>query len=73
MSAILLHPNAHARRAPRAEDESLFGQLWATLAVWRERSRTRARLADLDDHMLRDIGLDPNLVEHEIRKPFWRV
>ena len=73
MSATLIHLHGTHRRSADEMEPGLFGQLWATLASWRERSRTRAHLADLDDHMLRDIGLDPAVVEHEIRKPFWRV
>jgi uncharacterized protein YjiS (DUF1127 family) len=39
---------------------------------WRDRARQRRRLAMLDHHMLRDIGLSSADVEHEIDKPFWR-
>lgn len=41
--------------------------------VWDFRMRTRHRLAQLDDHLLRDIGLDPLAAETEIRKPFWKA
>ncbi|RME15352.1 MAG: DUF1127 domain-containing protein [Alphaproteobacteria bacterium] len=33
--------------------------------------RERARLAQLDDHLLEDIGLDPAAVRAECRRPFW--
>lgn len=36
------------------------------------RRRTRNRLAMLDDHILRDIGLTPEDAAVEIAKPFWR-
>ena len=36
------------------------------------RRRTRNRLAMLDDHILRDIGLTPEDAAAEIAKPFWR-
>lgn len=42
------------------------------LAAWRERSRTRAQLARLDDRMLKDIGLSRSDAGLEARKPFWR-
>jgi uncharacterized protein YjiS (DUF1127 family) len=40
--------------------------------VWWERSRQRHHLADLDDHLLRDIGLSRADVELEYHKPFWQ-
>ena len=39
---------------------------------WQERAATRAHLASLDDHMLRDLGLSRADVEHESSIPFWR-
>jgi uncharacterized protein YjiS (DUF1127 family) len=41
-------------------------------ATWRRRATDRRRLQDLDDQMLRDIGLSRGDVEIEIKKPFWR-
>jgi uncharacterized protein YjiS (DUF1127 family) len=39
---------------------------------WYERSRQRRQLAQLTDHMLRDIGLSRADVWAECEKPFWR-
>jgi uncharacterized protein YjiS (DUF1127 family) len=39
---------------------------------WLERAEQRRRLAEMNDHMLRDIGLDRSRVWHETTKPFWR-
>ena len=36
------------------------------------RARQRRALADLDDRLLRDIGLTAYDVTHEADKPFWR-
>ena len=36
------------------------------------RSRQRRALAELDDRILRDIGLTAYDVAHEADKPFWR-
>jgi uncharacterized protein YjiS (DUF1127 family) len=47
-------------------------RLVEVLLDWRDRARQRRRLAMLDHHMLRDIGLSSADVEHEIDKPFWR-
>ncbi len=45
--------------------------LWNTLVLWDERERQRRALAQLDDHLLRDMGLDPHTVRTECYKPFW--
>jgi uncharacterized protein YjiS (DUF1127 family) len=47
-------------------------QVMETLALWRERVRYRQALHDLDDRLLRDIGLTRAEVEEEWDKPFWR-
>jgi uncharacterized protein YjiS (DUF1127 family) len=44
----------------------------ATLREWRRRARDRARLAELDDRTLKDIGLTRTDAEFLINKPFWR-
>lgn len=43
-----------------------------TLLDWQERARQRHRLGEMDDHLLRDIGLSRADLEHESAKPFWR-
>ena len=40
--------------------------------LWAERARQRRQLAELDDYMLRDIGLTRADVASEIRKAFWQ-
>ena len=42
-------------------------------AIWHDRWLTRQKLAELDDHLLRDIGLDRDTVRRETAKPFWRA
>jgi uncharacterized protein YjiS (DUF1127 family) len=42
------------------------------LATWRQRAVDRGQLQELDDQLLRDIGLSRGDVEIEIIKPFWR-
>jgi uncharacterized protein YjiS (DUF1127 family) len=39
--------------------------------LWRQRARSRAELAALDDRMLDDIGLTRIDVAREVNKPFW--
>jgi uncharacterized protein YjiS (DUF1127 family) len=46
--------------------------LRATLREWRRRSRERAQLAELDDRVLKDIGLTRADAEFLSNKPFWR-
>jgi uncharacterized protein YjiS (DUF1127 family) len=52
-----------------------FGRLFLaslqTLQLWYERSRQRRRLAQLDDRLLRDIGIDRIAAMEEVSKPFW--
>jgi uncharacterized protein YjiS (DUF1127 family) len=43
-----------------------------TLFVWHARSSDRGRLLDMDDRMLRDIGVSRAAVRQEAMKPFWR-
>lgn len=44
----------------------------ATLRQWRRRVRERGQLAQLDDRMLKDIGLTRADAEFLTNKPFWR-
>jgi uncharacterized protein YjiS (DUF1127 family) len=46
-----------------------------TLVVlrWEERRRTRRDLRDLDDHLLRDVGIPPDVAWGEGQKHFWQV
>ena len=44
----------------------------AVAPVWLDRSRQRRQLAQLSDHMLRDIGLTRADAWAEADKPFWR-
>jgi uncharacterized protein YjiS (DUF1127 family) len=42
------------------------------LLAWQDRARSRRMLRGLDDHMLRDIGIDRSVAEAEGSTPFWR-
>ncbi len=41
-------------------------------ALWRERRRQRLALGQLDDRMLKDIGLSRADILAETSRPFWR-
>jgi len=67
-----------AARAPRwceARRVALLTTFWriADLAhLWRERARSRRRLLQLADDLLKDIGVSRADVHREAMKPFWR-
>ena len=68
-----------ARPPPRPLDISLKGlsalivNATDTVLDWQDRARQRHRLGEMDDHLLRDIGLSRADLEHEVAKPFWRA
>ena len=58
--------------APRARWRVILGSIVATLREWRRRRVGRRELASLDERTLRDIGVDPSMVDYEMRQSFWR-
>ena len=42
-----------------------------TLVIWQERSEQRHALAELNERMLKDIGVNAGDAYKEMRKPFW--
>jgi uncharacterized protein YjiS (DUF1127 family) len=49
-----------------------FGSFLALAATWWERRSSRQALAELDDRLLRDIGLSPSEAVAESAMAFWR-
>ena len=47
--------------------------LLLAMETWLDRHAQRQELAELDDHMLHDVGLSRADVEREVAKPFWRA
>jgi uncharacterized protein YjiS (DUF1127 family) len=43
------------------------------LARWYDRHLQRLELAEIDDHLLRDLGLTPEDVRRECAKSFWQA
>lgn len=43
------------------------------LQLWYERAQQRRRLAQLDERLLQDIGIDRAAAMKEVSKPFWRA
>ena len=54
-----------------ANFSDLMIAFWAKIAEWRRRSAGRARLAQLDSRLLRDIGIDQSDQYIEVNKFFW--
>lgn len=59
-------PSATVGLGPR-----LLGAL-LVLEAWLDRRCQRQALRELDDHMLRDIGVSRAAADHEAGKPLWR-
>jgi uncharacterized protein YjiS (DUF1127 family) len=49
-----------------------LGRVLGTLFSLADRARSRRMLAELDERLLRDIGLSRADIDREIEKPFWR-
>jgi uncharacterized protein YjiS (DUF1127 family) len=56
-----------ARVQPRAAPRGLR----RSFATWLDRLRARTDLRQLDERMLRDIGVTPDWLQQEASKPFW--
>lgn len=71
MSTITMNSAA----AARDRHVSLPGRLAAAsrlVSFWRERALTRGSLLELNEHMLKDIGVSRSDAMREGMKPFWR-
>jgi uncharacterized protein YjiS (DUF1127 family) len=58
--------------ARRLRRRVILGSIVATLREWRRRSVARRELANFDDQILRDIGIEPSIVDYEMSQSFWR-
>ena len=52
---------------------SMAEVLLATLLLWHDRATQRRALAELDDRLLKDLGLSRVDVTRETSKPFWQA
>jgi uncharacterized protein YjiS (DUF1127 family) len=68
LSAELVLPSSSAPAAGPA-----LARAWATVRGWAARARGRNELAEIDEHLLKDIGMTRSDVLMETRKPFWRA
>ena len=51
----------------------VLDRLFEAPFVWAERAAERRHLAQLDDHLLKDVGLSRADIETLSAKPFWRA
>lgn len=64
---------AAARRSSSLSFGRIFSALVGRLLLWQERSDERLRLREMDDHMLKDLGISRAQAYRESEKPFWRL
>jgi uncharacterized protein YjiS (DUF1127 family) len=62
------------RVAPPPSATAMTGLQWMVRNVleWNQRIRQRQALAELDDHLLKDIGISRASAATEVSEPFWR-
>ena len=54
-------------------DRGLVTRLFDQVFTWLDRARQRRHLSELDDRLLRDIGLSRVEVEQEVSRRFWQA
>jgi uncharacterized protein YjiS (DUF1127 family) len=64
---------AVSARDPFAGSLKLVTSLVDSLSRWRERARGRRLLMEMDERLLKDIGISRSDAYRESRKPFWRA
>lgn len=64
--------SAHRHHAPSIIG-SLLSDATAMVNVWRWRRRERRTIRQLDNHMLRDIGIDRFTAEQIGERRFWKA
>lgn len=65
-------PQTHINSLPLRSRPGLLARVLNSFSTAMTRTRERQRLAHLDAHLLRDIGLDPQDARRECAKPFWQ-
>ena len=66
-------PSALRARHLRHSARPQLGRFIEMIGVWQRRARERRELLELDDFLLRDIGLTRAEAIRLARKPFWRA
>ncbi len=60
-----------AALVPTSAGETMWRRAIGWFSATLERRRQRRALAELDDHLLKDIGLSRDEARRESRKPLW--
>jgi uncharacterized protein YjiS (DUF1127 family) len=68
---LYLPPQTYSRWRPKQQIHPAAAA-WHLVLSWIERARQRQTLAELDDQMLRDVGITRVEAAREAGKPFWR-
>jgi len=63
---------ASLRQSVRRSRDPLPRRLLALLRLWHHRATSRSQLRQLDEHLLRDIGISRETARFVADKPFWR-
>jgi|TARA_R110002012_G_scaffold254256_1_gene433290 uncharacterized protein YjiS (DUF1127 family) len=70
---VAITKNTALLNAPRTRNTDTLDRLFALPRQWAARFTLRNRLADMDAHLLRDIGWDVYDAHIEAKKPFWQA
>jgi uncharacterized protein YjiS (DUF1127 family) len=71
---LVLHfPEIAIRRRRAAAVVAALRRFGAWCFTCFQRAEQRKRLAELDEHLLKDIGVSPRAAAEESTKPFWRA
>ncbi len=73
MHTISKHGNPLGTEIFRGQVVAQVARSIEILLLWQRRANERHALAELDDKILRDLGLSRSEVARELRKPFWRA
>lgn len=65
-------PHSHIRTLPLRARQGVLQRIGKAWNAALTRRRDRMRLAKLDTHLLRDIGVTARDAEAECAKPFWK-
>ena len=68
---LLLFPDSVRAALPPLQSSPL-GTLWTDMRAAWHRYRSRQRIAMLDSHQLKDMGVSYAEAEAEANKPFWQ-
>jgi uncharacterized protein YjiS (DUF1127 family) len=72
MAKISAASGAGVVARPQFAAPELMGNLMSAFLGWQDRWRQRQLLAEMDERMLHDMGIDRATVSREVMKPFWR-